>query len=404
MPPIPATPWPTLEATARLGDRSLFPDLGDLIYLNHAAISPPSRPVQQAVTQALTDYATQGAGAFGPSVATRQRLKARLGRLLGVPAADLALTSGTTAGVQAVALSHPWRPGDGVIVFEGEFPANVTTWQQAARHFDLRLESMSLDPYAASAGADLSPLAARLARGDVALVAVSAVQFQTGLRMPLAEMADLCHRHGAALFVDAIQAAGVVPMEAAAWGVDYLAGGGHKWLMATEGAGYLYAAPDRAAALRPLLAGWLSHDEPLGFLFEGPGHLRYDRPIRPTIDFLESSSAAALLYAALDASCALIEQLGVAEIFAHVQRCHDVLEAGLVERGFTSLRAPDEARRSGNLCLIPPEGVDPVALMPALSGAGLSCALPDGRLRLSPHWPNDLDQCQVALSRIVAAL
>src|SRR6185369_9998242 len=112
---------------------------------------------------------------------------------------------------------------------------------------------------------------AELLRG-ARLVAISAVEFQSGLRTPFAELAALCHAHGAELSVDAVQACGAVPIDVGAMGIDYLACGSHKWMMGLPGAGFLYAAPGRVEALRPHVAGWLSHEDGLDFLFRGPGH------------------------------------------------------------------------------------------------------------------------------------
>ncbi len=105
------------------------------------------------------------------------------------------------------------------------------------------------------------------------LVAVSAVQFQTGLSMPLAEIGALCRAHGAELCVDAVQAVGVVPMDVEALGLDYLACGAHKWLLGLEATGFLYVRRERQPSLRPALAGWLSHEDAVSFLLEGPGKL-----------------------------------------------------------------------------------------------------------------------------------
>jgi len=112
----------------RLGDRSLFPALEPAAYLNHAGISPPSLAVRRAVSEKLEAYAAEGAAAVTGSVALRARLRERLAALLGARPADLALTHGATHGVQAIALSLAWRPGDRVVLFEGEFLANVTLW------------------------------------------------------------------------------------------------------------------------------------------------------------------------------------------------------------------------------------------------------------------------------------
>lgn len=394
--------------TARLGDRSLFPDLRPRAYLNHAAVSPWSAPVQAAVAAVGAEYGREGAGAIAGALALRARLRPAIARLIGAEPADIAFIPNTTRGVTDVAMCMSWRPGDRVLLFQGEFPANVTPWQQAAELFDLKVELLPLagfGPRSPGAPAEgLSALQAALAAGGVRLVAVSAVQFQSGLRMPLAAIADVCHAAGAALFVDGIQAVGAVPLDVREARVDFLSVGGHKWLMGCEGLGFLYVRPERLAELRPRVAGWLSHEDGLRFLLEGAGHLRYDRPIRRSADFIEGGAGNTVGCAALEAALGLLAQLGVDAVFAHVQRYLDALEAGLVARGFTSLRAPDPAARSCILSVLPPAPADVLALQRALVARGVACSTPDGLLRFSPHWPNHPDEVPLVLDAVDDAL
>ena len=384
---------------ARLGDRSLFPELEPFAYLNHAGLSPPSRLVAEAAGGALMDFARRGAAATGAALERRARLKQGLGRLMGARPEDLGLTQNTSAGIAAVALCFPWRAGDRIIGFRGEFPANVTPWQRAAALFGLELSLLPLEAFERSDEEGLGLLAAELARG-ARLVAVSAVQFQTGLAMPLAAMADLAHRHGAEICVDAVQALGAVPLDVGALGVDYLAAGGHKWLMGPLGAGVLWVRPELGAALRPHLAGWLSHEQAARFLTDGPGHLRYDRPIRARADLVESGVAAEPSLAGLEAALGPILALGVEAIRAHVGRYLGRLEPELVALGFASARAREPARRSGILSVRPPAGAEVAPLARALAARGVAAATPDGWLRFSPHWPNGLDE----VPRVVEAV
>lgn len=380
-----------------LGDRSLFPALRPLAYLNHGGISPPSRPVSGAVRALLDDYEASGAAAFPRWAAQRERLRARIARVINAAPADVALAPNTTRGISDIALCFRWRPGDAVLGFLGEFPSNVTPWQRAAALHKLDLRLLPLDPFARSHDEGLALLDAELARG-ARLVAVSAVQFQTGLRMPLAAMAERCHRRGARLFVDAVQAVGAVPVDVRATGVDFLAAGSHKWMMGLEGSGLLYASPEAAADLDPHVAGWLSHTEAVRFLFEGEGLLRYDRPIKPQISFLEGGNVNAAGCAALEASLGLIEELGVEAIFAHVGGYLDRLEEGLLARGFRSERSPRPEARSCTLAVRPPG--DLVAWGAALAERGVACATPDGRLRFTPHWPNSLGEIPGVLAAV----
>ena len=385
----------------RLGDRSLFSLLEPRAYLNHAGVSPPSDPVREAVRAAVDDFARRGGAAVGAALERRQRLRAGLARLVGARPEDVALTQNTSAGVQAVALDFPWRLGDRVVLFEGEFPANVTPWQQAAATFGLEVSFVPLAAFQRSNEEGLSLLDRELARG-ARLVAVSAVQFRSGLRMPVAEMARRCAASGAQIFVDAVQALGVVPLDIQ--GIDYLAAGAHKWLMGLLGAGFLHVRPERVAGLVPRTAGWLSHEEGVRFLVEGPGHLRHDRPIRRRADFVEMGGASETSLAALGAALDILHGLGIPAIRAHVEGYLDRLEPELEARGFRSLRAPEPERRSGILSLEPPAGVGVVGLAREIQARGVSCALPDGALRFSPHWPNDPGEIPEVLRAVDGAL
>ena len=112
----------------------------------------------------------------------------------------------------------------------------------------------------------------------------------------------------------------------------------------------------------------------------------------------------ALGYAALEAALDPILQLTPTAIAAHLQRYHDRLEPGLLNRGFTSARAADPAARSGILSLRPPPGVSLQGLARGLGARGVDVATPDGWLRFGPHWPNALDEVEGVLRAVDEAL
>jgi selenocysteine lyase/cysteine desulfurase len=390
-----------MSSAPALGDRALFPTLAARSYLAHCAISPLSAPAHAAVVDYVDSYARLGVGALGRWLEQRAALRGRIAALIGARADDIALVANTTTGVTDIAFGIDWKPGDRVVLFDGEFPANVTPWQQAAATFGLEILRVPLGGFGMPGHAPdgLAALRAALATG-VRLVAVSAVQFQTGLAMPIAAIAALCKEAGAELFVDAIQAVGVVPVDVSV-GVDYLTCGSHKWLMGIDGCALLYVAPHRAAALVPRLGGWLSHEDPVGFLM-GASPLRYDRPLRARADVFEGGAPNGAGLAALGAGVELVHSLGVDAVFAHVQRWHDAIEPELLRRGFVSLRSPDPSRRSGILALRTP--VDAQALVRLLGARGVVVSAPDNHLRIAPSWPNAMDEVPLVVDAIDAAL
>jgi len=395
----------------KIGERTGFPSLRSRAYLNHAAVSPLSVWVQEAVERCVKDFAAEGVGAMLPWVAQRNRLRSQISGFIGgcgalsgqtetqdPTDASVALLSCTTQAVAAVAWSINWQSGDRIVLFRGEFPANVTPWMQVADHFDLEIVWLTLDGFNPGiTGDDGMDQLERVLQDGARLVAVSAVQFRTGLAMPLAEMGALCRRYGAEFAVDAIQACGAIPIDAKMMAIDYLACGSHKWLMSTEGCAFLYVDPSRVDALKLRLVGWLSHENALDFLFHGPGHLRQGRPIRQRADALEMGARNSIGFSALEAAIRCLDDVGVDNVWTHANRYIDALEAPLVEMGWRSLRAKSPERRSCILSLEPPEDLEAVVVCRALDAAGVSCSAPDGLLRFSPSWPNDLDEVPIVI-------
>jgi selenocysteine lyase/cysteine desulfurase len=331
-----------------------------------------------------------------------RQVRQDLAALICADPSEIAFVANTTQGVIDIAFGLPWRRGERVVLFDGEFPANVTPWLQAAEEFGLEIRWVPLDPFFRSVDEGLAELDRALDRG-VRLVAVSAVQYKSGLRMPLPEMAALCHEHGSEIFVDAIQSLGATPLDVSC-GIDYLSSGSHKHLMGTEGAGFLYVAERCAATLRPRLAGWLSHRDPVAFLMSDLPSLRYDKPFKHGAQALEIGTSNVIGLAALGASVELLSQLSVPAIHAHLQSYLDRLEAGLAERGFRSHRARAPALRSTLLSVTVPDDVRLSKLASALRHRGVACNTPDGLMRFAPHWPNGLGEVPRVLDAVDQAL
>ncbi len=131
------------DCQARLGSRELFPDLEARAYLNHAAMSPLSVAVRDAMARFVDDHARKGLGALFTWFDQRRRLREKLASFIGADASEVAFVTSTTEGIVDIALFFPSERGERVIVLEGEFPTNVTPWQQAARRHELELVMLS---------------------------------------------------------------------------------------------------------------------------------------------------------------------------------------------------------------------------------------------------------------------
>jgi selenocysteine lyase/cysteine desulfurase len=243
------------------------------------------------------------------------------------------------------------------------------------------------------------PEAALFASVDTStrLLAISAVQYASGLRLDLARIGAFCRERGILFCVDAIQQLGALPLDVAAIQADFVAADGHKWLLAPEGLALFYCRAEHLERLRLHQYGW-------HMLANAGDYEQTDwRPVTDARRF-ECGSPNMLGIHALAASLSLFEELGMAAVAAGIERHVERLTAALAARADCQLLSPmTPERRAGIVTFRPRNGRDE-ALYRALQTADVVCARRGGGIRLSPHfWHADAD-IDRALERIDAAL
>ncbi|MBP0493106.1 cysteine desulfurase family protein [Pararoseomonas indoligenes] len=211
------------------------------LYLD-ANATEPLRPEARDAAIAAMELPGNPSSVHADGRAARRVLetaRARVAARFGASPRDVVFTSGgTEASALAVA---SLRRGRRVLVGATEHPAVLRAAEGAA-----------LLPVLADGTLDLEALGSALANGDPALVLLMVANNETGVIHPVTEAAALCRRHGALLHLDAVQAAGRIPLDAVALGAETMAISGHK-LGGPKGAGALILRP--GLELAPLVAG-----------------------------------------------------------------------------------------------------------------------------------------------------
>ena len=191
---------------------------------------------------------------------------------------------------------------------------------------------------------------------------------------------------------------GALPLDVREGRVDFLANGGHKWLMGITGTGIFYCrrdliAPRSDRALKPTLIGWNS-------VQNAENMYCYDNPLREDARRWETGCANYLGRTGLGAGLKMLQEVGIANIESRLKALTDYLIAGLRERGY-HITSPiaSWAERSGILCFDHP--VHPAAeLHKRLTEARVAISLRGKVIRVSPHFYNnegDLDRLLAAL-------
>jgi len=328
-------------------------------------------------------------------------LRERLRQLIGAPeATDVALLHNTSEGLSVVAHGLDWRAGDNVVIPESEFPFNHIVWQSlASEGIEVREVVIADDMLndGAGDGAGLGPEARLEQRCDenTRLIAVSSVQYGTGLRLDLARLGRFCWREGILLCVDAIQSLGVLPMDVGAMGIDFLAAGGHKWMLAPEGIGVFYCRRELRERLRLRQYGWHMMADPLDLE-------NRDWRITDSNRRFECGSPNGLGILALNASLSLLLEVGMDKVAEGVLENAAFLMQAIAEDPRLTLLSPASAlenpdRRSG-IVTFGALDVPPRVLFEKLTAAGVVCAPRAGGIRFSPHFYTPLAQLERAMT------
>lgn len=312
--------------------RRHFPGAIDKVFLDSACVSLASRPAVEAVEKFLgltlvcpVDSSTQH-HIFMDEMRAAARPAAA--QLINANEDEIALVESTTHGLTLAAGAIPLQAGDRVLLSDLEFFQVAIPWTQKKK------DGIEIDVVPNHLGeVRVEDFATRITP-RTRVIALSSVQWSNGYRLDLAAFSKLCRDHSIWLVVDAIQQLGAVPIDVRKTPVDLLACGGHKWLNAPFGCGFLYVSRDAMSRLEPPMAGYLDVETPEG----GWGNYFQTPSMAPVKDYHFVTTACRYEMGGtanypgavgLAASLKLIEDLGQSQIAAHVFDLTEHLLAGL---------------------------------------------------------------------------
>jgi selenocysteine lyase/cysteine desulfurase len=275
-------------------------------------------PLAASIRDALHDFYSEGYENAGPKpiwVRRVEQVRARVANLLGASPDEIAFTKNTSEGLNIAANAIPLEPGDNVLMIEGDHPNNAYAWLNLRRKsVEVRFITLKTD------WADAATFLPHI-DGRTRVISVSHVTFHAGHRHDIASIGELCKRKGIHLVVDAMQSAGVMPVNVDSLGVSILAAGCHKGLLVPQGLGILYVRRRALEELHPAYLAMASLAEPPDDYVARPDQLGLHKTARRFEIGNYNLPDVHALGAALD----LVSRTGVENIANHVLTLGDRL-------------------------------------------------------------------------------
>jgi cysteine desulfurase/selenocysteine lyase len=343
--------------------REEFPVTKNLVYANHAAVTPLPASVAAAMADLAADVRDWGSLHYESWLAAYEGVREETAQLIHCSPREVAIVKNTSEGIATVALGLDWKAGDIVVAFREEFPANYYPW--------LRLQEKGVSVRWLSIHDPLEKIdeAAKGAR----LLAVSYVNYLSGYRVDLAAIGEICRRHDCFYFVDAIQGMGALPMDVERDGIDALAADGHKWLLGPEGCGILYVRRSVQDQVEPVEFGWTN-------VAAYADYASRDMTLRSDAGRYEPGTLNTIGIFGLRAAMTLINRIGVEAIAAAVLARARQVEEGALSKGYEVLPT------GSGIVTFRKEGIDSRMIVSRLRAAGIVTAPRQGYVRTSPHF------------------
>ena len=357
--------------------RAAFPICRNKIFMAHAAVTALPRVVADAVIRFIEESAANFEN-FAALLKSIQEARASAANLIGSSPEEIALIGPTSLGLSLFANGIDWRPGDEVICYLDDYPANVYPWLNLrSRGVTVRL----LQP--AETGALTPELVADALTPKTRLVALASCNFVSGYRIDLNAIGKLLREKEILFSVDAIQTLGAFPTTVEY--VDFLSADAHKWMLGPLAIGIVYVRKECFDLCRPTLLG--------SWNVKAPGFIAQEEiEFQPTAQRYEPGAMNVMGIFGMKAAIDLLLDIGIARVAERILTITARLADGLNELGFTLLGPAGGPNASGIVTVSRP-GSDMEALFERLTTANIICSSRQDRqgqhyIRFSPHFYN----------------
>ena len=373
--------------------REAFPVCRSKIFLAHAGVTVLPKPVADAVID-YTRRSSENHQEFGDVLRDILQTRRVAAQTIGARSEEIALLGPTSLGLSLFANGLPWEPGDELLCYSEDYPANVYPWMELARR---GVVVRYLKPERLG---EITPeLVEQSLTPRTRLVALASCNFLSGYRIDVDAIGRLLKARHVLFSLDAIQTIGASPLSIEH--VDFLSADAHKWMLGPLAIGIVFVKKERFELLRPTLLGAWNVVSP-NFITQ------------PEIAFPQTAQRyepgvlnAAGIYG-MKAALEMLGGIGIVKVHDRIQGLKAQLISELEPLGFELLGPASGAAASGITSFSHPTA-DLGRLFTLLEENGVVASLRFDRsgkayLRFSPHFYNTAGEISKVAEILKAAL
>jgi len=371
--------------------RSLFPVTDKYIYMNHAAVSPLSTSVRDAMQALIEDVTLNGSANYEDWCRTYEETRHSAARLVNARPHEIAFMRNTSEALSAVANGIDWREGDNVVSCNVEFPSNIYPWQRLRETHGVQMK------LAEERDGRIHPdELISLIDDRTRVVTISWVQFASGYRSNLARIGKFCRERDIIFVIDAIQGLGGLNLDVERDFVDAFAADAHKYLIGPEGIALLYISDRVIDRIKPTVVGWTSVKN-----YEQFSHraVEYKLDYRNGAERFECGTLNTVGVYGLGAAIDLFLEVGPEKIEQYLLGLSDYLAERLTSKGYDVV-SPRAAGETSAIVTCRHERHTPRDLHRLLSARNIQTAPRMNRLRISPHFYNTREEVDALIEAL----
>lgn len=372
--------------------RAEFPILKTIAHLGNCSQSAQSIRVRKAIDRYLDNWLTIGMD-WDSWVEEVNLAKAEFAKLINADLEEISVSSSVSDAVSSIANALDYTgKRKKVVVTDAEFPTVDHIWLSNQRN-GAKVDFISVND---QHQIDLAEYE-RYIDEHTLITSVTQVYYLNGFKQDVAKIAEIAHRKGSLVLVDAYQCLGTEPLDVKKMNIDIVTSGCLKYLFGIPGIAFMYVNKDLVPKLSPSVTGWFGQTNP--FLFQ----TRYN-DWSLNASRLDTGTPPVLNAYAAREGLAIINEVGVERIKDRIDMLSKYSLEGCLSRGLPTISPLDVSKKGGTTAIVLGGKINAHEMEAELRRRQIIGSGRGDVIRIAPHFYSTTGEIDLALDEIQAIL